>query len=158
MAIRVHKPGEAISLWRPFRDLEEYDWYLNDMMGSPYNSPLSWQIPRDKNWIPAVELIEKPAKYLVKIELPGMKEEDIDISLSGSYLIIRGEKKRESEVVEDECCRSEFVYGNFYRSVPIPAVVDSDKIEANYRNGVLEVNLPKIKAKQPKKIKVTPKK
>jgi HSP20 family protein len=158
MAIKIRKPGGAISVWRPFRDLEEYDWYMNDALGSRYHAPLYWQIQPDKNWMPAIEVIEKDNRFLVKAELPGMKEEDLDISLAGNYLVLRGEKKKESEIVEDECCRSEFVYGNFYRSIPIPATVDVEKIEASYKNGVLEVILPKTKTKQPKKIKVTPKK
>ena len=158
MAIKIRKPGSAISMWRPFRDPEEFDWYLNDVLGSPYHAPIFWQIPQDKNWMPAVEVIEKTSKFIIKAELPGMEEEDVDVSLAGNYLVIRGEKKRDSEIVEDECCRSEFLYGNFYRNIPIPATVDSEKIEASYKNGVLEITLPKIKAKQPKKIKITPKK
>jgi HSP20 family protein len=158
MVIKVRKPGGGISVWRPFRDLEEYDWYMNDALGSQYHAPLYWQIHQDKNWMPAIEVFEKDTRFLVKAEIPGMKEDDLDVSLAGNYLVIRGEKKKDSEVVEDECCRSEFVYGNFYRSIPIPATVDPEKIEASYKNGVLEVILPKAKVKQPKKIKITPKK
>jgi HSP20 family protein len=91
-------------------------------------------------------------------ELPGMKEEDIDVSVVGNTLTIRGERTAESEVKEDDyyCC--ERSYGSFSRSIAVPSNVDAQKIEANYEDGVLEVSLPKKPEVKPKKVTVSAKK
>jgi len=95
---------------------------------------------------------------VVKAEVPGMKEEDIDVSVVGDTLIIRGEKKAEAEVKEEDyyCC--ERSYGSFFRSVALPSTVDAKKIEASYDNGVLEITLPKAAEVKPKKVSISAKK
>ena len=111
-----------------------------------------------RGWTPAIEVFEKEDRFLVKAELPGMKEEDIDISAVGDTLTIKGERKVESEVKEEDyyCC--ERSYGSFFRSIALPSHVDAQKIEASYEDGVLEVSLPKIPEVKPKKISVSAKK
>jgi len=103
-------------------------------------------------------VFEKEDKFVVKAELPGMKEEDIDISVVGDTLTIKGERKAESEVKEEDyyCC--ERSYGNFSRSIAVPPNVDAKNIEASFEDGVLEVNLPKVPEVKPKKIAVSAKK
>jgi len=109
-------------------------------------------------WVPTIDVMEKDDKYIVKADLPGMKEEDVDVSVVGDALVIKGERKEESEVKEEDyyCC--ERSYGSFSRSVALPSNVDADKIEADYSDGVLEVTLPKAAGVQPKKIGVSAKK
>jgi len=99
-------------------------------------------------------MIEKEDRFIVKVELPGMKKEDIDISVTGNTLTIKGERKAETEVKEEEyyCC--ERSYGNFFRSLTIPVSVDIEKIEAKYKDGVLEIDLPKSPEVTPKKIDI----
>ena len=97
-------------------------------------------------------------KFVVKAELPGMKEEDIDVSVIGDTLTVKGEKKTESEVKEEDYYRCERSYGSFYRSVPLPSTVDASKIKADFEDGVLEVTLPKTAEVKPKKIAVSAKK
>lgn len=108
--------------------------------------------------MPAIEVFEKEDKFLVKADLPGIKEEDISVSAVGDTLTIRGERKAESEVKEEDyyCC--ERSYGSFFRSIALPSHVNADKIEASYDHGVLEVSLPKIPEVKPRKIAVTTKK
>jgi len=108
--------------------------------------------------MPAVDVFEKADKFVVKAELPGIKEEDIHVSVVGDTLSIRGEKKTETEVKEEDYYRSERSYGSFYRSIPIPSSVNADKISASFEDGVLEVALPKSAKGKPRKLTVSAKK
>ena len=108
--------------------------------------------------MPAVDVFEKGDKFVVKAEIPGMKEEDIDVSVAGNMLVIKGEKKTESEVKEADYYQCERAYGSFYRSIPLPSTVDTDKIEADFEDGVLEVTLPKSAEVKSKKVAVSAKK
>jgi len=108
--------------------------------------------------MPAVDVFEKEDRFVVKAELPGMKEDDIDVSVVGDTLSIKGEKKTETETKDEDYYRCERSYGSFYRSIPIPSNVDADKIEASFEDGVLEVALPKSAKVKPKKIAVSAKK
>jgi len=103
-------------------------------------------------------MFEKEDRFVVKAELPGMKEEDIDISVTDDTLTIKGEKKSESEVKDEDYYFSECSYGSFLRYVALPSNVDASKIGANFDDGVLEVNLPKMPEVKPKKVKVSAKK
>lgn len=142
--------------WRPLRELEEIGKHFEDIFGRP-SLPAMWKrFPiEERGWTPPVEIFEKDDKYVVKTELPGMKEEDIDVSVAGDMLTIKGERKSEKEVNETEyyCC--ERSYGSFLRSIALPSNVDSKKIEANYENGILEISLPKAAQIKTSKISVS---
>jgi HSP20 family protein len=112
----------------------------------------------EQEWLPAVEMYEKEDSYVVKAELPGMKLEDVDVSLSDDILTVKGEKKAEYEVSEKDYHFNERSYGSFMRSVRLPSNVDAKKIEAFFEDGVLEVTLPKAAEVKSKKITVTAKK
>lgn len=103
---------------------------------------------------PALDVAENDNAYIVTAELPGIDPKDIDISLEGNVLTLRGEKKEESEKKDKNYHRVERRYGSFVRSLTLPAEVNADKIEADYRNGLLEVTLPKSETVKPKKITV----
>jgi HSP20 family protein len=109
-------------------------------------------------WAPAIDVFEKDDKFVVKAELPGMKEEDINVSVVGDTLTIKGERKAESEAKEKDYYYCERSYGSFSRSLALPSNVDAQKIEANYEDGVLEISLPKIPEVKPKKVSVSAKK
>jgi HSP20 family protein len=136
MVLERWRPRWDITPWRPF-------WWLS---------------AEERGWMPAIDVFEKDDKFVVKAELPGMKEEDIDVSVVGDTLTIKGERKTETEVKEEDYCRCERSYGSFVRSIPLPSTVNADKIEANYEGGVLEVSLPKVAKVKPKKVKVSAKK
>ncbi len=131
---------------RPFREMEDWDRDFEDMFGKPL-----WPAER---WMPAIDVFEKEDRFMVKADLPGMKMEDIDVSVVGNSLVIKGEKKSESEVKEEDYYRAERSYGSFFRSMPFPSDVDVKKIDATYENGVLEVTLPKMAEAKPKKVRV----
>jgi HSP20 family protein len=154
MAIERWRPRWGITPWRPLRELEEWERRFDDLLGRPL-----WRLPvEERGWMPAVDIFEKEDKFVVKAELPGIKEDDIHVSVVGDTLSIKGEKKTETEVKEEDYYRSERSYGSFCRSIPLPSNVDADKIEASFEDGVLEVALPKSAKVKPKKIAVSAKK
>jgi len=159
MVMERWRPRRGLVPWRPFRELEEMERYFEDVFGQP-SLPAAWRrIPMvEMGWAPAIEVFEKEDKFVVKAELPGMKEEDIDVSVVGDTLTIKGERKAGSEVKEEDyyCC--ERSYGSFSRSIALPSSVDAKKIEASYEDGVLEVSLPKAPEVKAKKVTVSAKK
>jgi HSP20 family protein len=108
--------------------------------------------------MPKMDIFEKEDKFVVKAELPGIKAEDIDISVTGDMLTIKAEKKSESEVKEENYYRREASYGSFARSIRLPSSVNVDKITASCEDGVLEIDLPKTGLVEPKKIPMGAKK
>lgn len=103
---------------------------------------------------PDIDLYEDQNEIVVKAELPGMTKDDIQISLNDNILTIRGEKKKEEEDQGKDYYRSERVYGAFVRSLALPAEINPDKVRATFRNGVLEIRLPKTEQAKKKEIKV----
>jgi HSP20 family protein len=103
---------------------------------------------------PAVDVIEDDAAVRVTAELPGLDEKDFHIEVRNDRLILRGEKKSSREEKKRDCFFSECSYGSFSRSIALPCEVDADKATANYKNGVLNITLPKVEGAQPKRIKV----
>jgi len=106
------------------------------------------------DWIPAVDVRETENEIVLELEAPGLKEEDLDISISDGSLCIKGEKKREEEKEEGSYHVVERSYGAFQRSIPLPSNVDEDKAKADFKSGVLKVRLPKNEEAKPKQIKV----
>lgn len=105
-------------------------------------------------WAPALEVYEKDDNFVVKAELPGIKKDDVDVSITGDTLTIRGQKKASTEVKDEDYYRCESQYGSFSRSVTLPAVVDAKKVDASYEDGVLEIHLPKAKEVVPNKVEI----
>ena len=159
MVMERWRPRWGITPWRPFRELEEMGRRFEDIFGRPF-LPTVWRRlhMEERGWAPPIEVFEKEDKFVVKAELPGMEEEDIDVSVTGDTLTIKGERKAEAEVNEEDyyCC--ERSYGSFLRSIALPSTVDAKKIEAGYEDGVLEVTLPKATEVKPKKVAVSAKK
>jgi HSP20 family protein len=142
------------------RDLEDLERrFDNILFGHPFISRMSRRFPTEVGeWMPTVEMLEKADKFIVRAELPGMKKEDIDISVSDNNLTITGERKTESETKEEDyyCC--ERSYGRFFRSISLPSNIDSGKVSASLDEGVLEIGLPKIAQAKTKKVSVAAKK
>jgi HSP20 family protein len=104
---------------------------------------------------PALDVFEDTEHFIVKAELPGMKKEDIDVSLHDGSLSISGERKSETKHEEAEIYRAERFFGRFQRTVALPATIVADKIRAQYKDGILTVTLPKTEEAKPKQIDVT---
>jgi len=106
-------------------------------------------------WSPALDVSDDKDNLVVKVELPGLKKEEINLSLHDGVLTISGERKREVEKKDGESFRSERYFGKFQRSVTLPTAVDSNKVNASYKDGVLTVELPKAEEAKPKQIAVS---
>lgn len=146
----------SLTKWRPTlpsrwdRDLfEEIDRYFDEPFGL-----LRRPFGRMEGWGLSLDVAEEDAAYVVKASLPGMKPEEIDVTVSDNVLTIRGEMKRDEEIAEEKYHLRERRYGAFSRSITLPGVVETDKIEAQYADGVLTLRLPKSEVVQPKRITV----
>ncbi|HVW65935.1 MAG TPA: Hsp20/alpha crystallin family protein [Nitrosospira sp.] len=106
-------------------------------------------------WAPAVDIKEAPDKFILQADLPGVKPEEIDISMEDGVLTVKGEKKTEATVDKEGYKRVERTYGSFYRRFSLPDTANPDGISAKSNHGVLEIVIPKREAVQPKKINVT---
>jgi len=138
-----------VTPWKPLRELSNLRREMEDFWGNLASEREF--LPMRGEWIPAVDVSETKDALVVKAEIPGMESKDIDISLSGDLLTIKGEKKQKTEEKKENYHRIETHYGAFSRGIRVPVSVDSNKIEASYDKGVLKITLPKkeeIKAKQ----------
>lgn len=119
---------------------------------------LSWPT-RDSGlfsgWSPALDVYDDKDRFGVTVELPGMKKEDIHLSIQDGVLTVSGERKHERENKEGETFRSERFFGKFQRSVTLPAMVDAAKVKASYKDGILSIDLPKAEEAKPKQIEVS---
>ena len=142
----------AIIRWSPVRDMmsvqDEMNRLLGDVFGRRYaeESTLPWQ--------PPVDIEETREDYVVKAELPGLRQEDIKILVEDNRLVIRGEKHREAEVAGTNYHRVERVYGQFERSFTLTHAVRADRIEAVYRDGILTVRIPKAEEAKAREIQI----
>ncbi|MHC4606268.1 MAG: Hsp20/alpha crystallin family protein [Planctomycetota bacterium] len=108
--------------------------------------------PEVRGWIPSLDVTEEDGSYLVRAEIPGVEEKDLNISIHKNVLSISGEKKEESEKKEEGYYHVERRFGSFHRDIPLPAEIDEGRVEAEYANGVLSVRLPKSEEEKPKRI------
>ena len=143
----------TISRWEPFRNVstlqEQFNRLFEDsFFRRPDNSSIT-------AWAPAVDIYEDDQQMVIKADLPEVDEKDIDIRLENNTLTIRGERKFENKVAEENYLRVERTYGSFSRSFALPNTVSSEGIQADYRNGVLTISLPKREESKPRQIKVT---
>lgn len=140
-----------ITRWEPFQGTnlqEQVSRFLESSFGSTdKNSSLA-------TWAPAVDIHETEGELVVKADLPGIAEEDIDVRVEKNMLTIRGERKFEKSVNDDNYLRVERAYGSFSRSFSLPNTVNTEAVQAEYRNGVLTVTMPKREESKPKQVKV----
>ena len=106
------------------------------------------------NWVPAIDVYQDRDNVIVRAELPGMKKQDIDVSLHDGTLTISGERKHDEKAEESNSYRSERFFGRFQRTISLPVSVDAGKVVATYKNGILTVSLPKTEEAKPKQIAV----
>ena len=145
----------AIVRWDPFRDLAGLQERMNRMFDESYRSSRGnedWGL--GGAWAPAVDIYEQDGNIVVKAELPGVDPKDVDVRVENNTLTLRGERKLDSEVKQDNYHRVERSYGTFTRSFTLPSVLDQEKIKAEYKDGVLKVIIPKHEQAKPKQISI----
>jgi len=144
----------SLRRWRPMRDLvgmrEEMNRLFDDFFtGWPERRGLM-----EGEWAPSVDVAEADTEVVVTAELPGVKQEDVEVTITNDILTLKGEKKEEKEIKKENYHRVERSYGSFQRSISLPAGVQGDKAKAGYKDGVLKVTVPKAEAAKPKQIKI----
>jgi len=105
-------------------------------------------------WAPPVDIFEKQDDLVIRAEIPGVEMEDVNVRIENGVLTLHGQRKQETEVREENAYRMERVYGTFTRSFSFPTTVDASKVTATYKNGVLEVIVPKVETAKPKQIEI----
>jgi HSP20 family protein len=139
--------------WQPMNDLVSLRDAMDRLFEDSFVTPRTWLAPQGMSE-PSLDVYETANEVVVKAALPGIKPEDVDITLTGEMLTITGETKEETEQKDKNYIRRERRYGSFSRSVALPEGLEGDKAEAKFENGVLTLSIPKSEQVKPKKIQV----
>jgi HSP20 family protein len=139
--------------WDPYREMLNLRQTMDRMFEDTFLWPARSQYEMSGGNLP-LDIYQTKNDVVVKAALPGLKPEEVDISLSGETLTIKGEHREEKEIKEAEYIRREHRYGSFSRTVTVPVAIQSDKAQATFENGILTLTLPKAEAVKPKQIKV----
>ena len=145
MAIKQWQPRGLMR--SPFRDLARE---MEDTFGRFFPA---WS-SEERGWMPAIDMVDQNDEIVVKADLPGLDEKDIEVTVQDGTLTIRGERKAEKEEKKEDYYYAERSYGAFMRSLPLPRGVDADKVKATFKKGVLEVHLPKAKEAKGKTVEI----
>jgi HSP20 family protein len=137
--------------WSAFDQLTNIRDEINRLFESPYENGSSDVF---NSWAPALDLYEDNDNLVVRAELPGMKKEDIELSLQDNVITVSGERKNEKKYDGGQTSREERFFGRFTRSITLPKQVDSGKVRASYKDGVLTVTLPKAEEAKPRQIQI----
>lgn len=144
----------ALIRWTPLRSVmsfrDEMDRLLDDFYGRMAPSGEMYE----GDWFPPMDLSENDGEVIACLEIPGLAKDDIKVSVQNDVLTISGEKKQEQTEEKENVHKVERTYGMFKRVLKLPAEVDSAKVKASYKDGVLKVKLPKVEAKKPKEIPI----
>jgi HSP20 family protein len=140
------------------RMTSEFDRLFDEPMFAGFRLPARMaELDEKIEWTPRIEVFEKDNRLVTRVDLPGMKKEDVKVEVADGQLAISGTRTRETEEKQDQFYRSEREYGSFYRAVPLPEGVGLDDVKATYNNGVLEVSIPmpaKPEEQKPRQVKI----
>ena len=145
----------AVVRWEPFRDLLSLQDRMNRMFDESYRGRSAsddWAL--GGTWAPAVDIYEHEGNIVLTAELPGVDPKDVDVRVENNVLTLRGERKWSDDVQRESYHRVERAYGSFTRSFTLPNVVDTEKIKADFKDGMLKLVLPKREEAKPKQISI----
>jgi HSP20 family protein len=144
----------ALVRWDPFRELEEVSDRLNRVLGPDARRSHGKETMIVADWTPSVDITETEGEYLIKAEIPDVRKEDVKVTLEDGVLTIQGQRKQEKEEKGTKYHRIERSYGSFARTFSLPDVIEADKVKAEFKDGVLNLHLPKSEKAKPKAIEV----
>ena len=144
----------AITRWDPFREVAALQNRMNALFQDVTRGQESNDVLATTGFVPAVDVYEDEHKVVLKLEVPGIEEKDLDVRVENNTLTVKGERKFEKEEKEENFHRIERRYGNFYRAFTLPTTIDTDSVQANYDAGVLRIELAKRQEAKPKQIKI----
>ena len=146
----------ALIRWEPARELQSIQQEMNRLFGTYFDSPTtSGNGDSYRRWIPAMDLVEEGDHYVLRADLPGVSEKDVNVELEDNVLTISGERKSEHEHREEGYYRIERASGAFSRSLTLPEGIDPDSVQARFDNGVLEVRVPKPEERKPRRVAIS---
>jgi HSP20 family protein len=145
----------SVTRWDPFRELEEMSDRLNRVFGRPQNpSHNGRELMTMSDWTPTVDICETDREYLIKMELPEVRKQDVKVTVEDGVLTIQGERQQEREEKGKKFHRVERSYGTFLRGFTVPDDVDGAGVSAEFKDGMLALHLPKSEKAKPKAIEV----
>ena len=151
------EPENVVARWNPFREMEQFRREMDELFGRFFDwRPTPLATPTEFEFTPAFDVYETPDEFVVFVTTPGVSEKDLNVELSNGTLTVTGERKA---LIEGENVQAHYVsrmggYGKFSVAYTLPAAIDENRVKAVYRNGVLEVRLPKAESAKPKTVKV----
>ena len=140
--------------WDPFRELEDMSERLNRVFSRPSLRNSGKENLTVADWMPTVDISETEGEYLIKAELPEVRKEDVKVTVENGVLTLQGERRQEKEEKGKRFHRVERSYGSFVRSFTLPESVDESSVKAEYKDGALNLHLPKSEKVKPKAIDV----
>jgi HSP20 family protein len=141
--------------WNPFRELDDFRRKLSTAIGEGEGTQEAGNLSLGTaDWSPSVDIEEDDNEFLIKADLPEVKKDDVHVTVEGRTVTISGERKIESETTERKVHRSERCFGSYSRSFRLPESVDTGKMNAGFKDGVLTVHLPKSKENRPKQVEI----
>jgi HSP20 family protein len=144
----------TIVRWEPLRELGALQTEMNRLFNSVFDSPGPGNGGTMRRWMPAMDLVETDEHFVLKADLPGLTEEDVNLELEGNVLTVSGERKAEHEDRREGYYRVERASGQFARSLTLPEGVNADAVEASFDKGVLEVRIPKPEERKPRRVSI----
>lgn len=143
----------AIVRYNPFRDLRAMQEQMNHLLDMAWSRDSGEEL-REGVWHPPVDIFETEDAVIIKAELPGIEQKDIEVKIEDGTLVLRGERKHDEEIKKENYHRVERYYGPFQRSFALPNAIDQEKVKATCEKGVLTIVLPRREEKKPKQINV----
>jgi HSP20 family protein len=145
----------TIVRWEPLRELNSLQSEMNRLFNTVFDAPSGSSGSVLRRWVPAMDLVEAENHYVLRADLPGMSEEDIQIEFEDGTLTVSGERKAEHEEREEGFHRVERSFGAFSRSLTLPKGIDADAVTASFDRGVLEIRVPKPEERKPRRITIS---
>src|SRR5436309_13491537 len=147
----------ALIRWEPVRELSSIQNEMNRLFNTFFDEPSAGENSGTslRRWIPPMDLVETDDDFVLRADLPGLTEADVNIELEDSVLTVSGERKAEHEERKEGYYRVERASGNFSRSLTLPEGIDPEKVQASFEHGVLEVRIPKPGQRKPRKVTIS---
>jgi HSP20 family protein len=141
----------AIVRWNPYKEINSLHREMNQLLDTLAPTRLSWNV---EPIVPAAQIQETPEDIRLKLELPGIDAKDLEVQVSAEAVSISGERKEETKTEDKGVTHSEFRYGQFRRTIPLPTRVENTEVQAEYKDGILSLVLPKAASEKNKVVKV----
>ncbi len=144
----------AIVRWDPVRELDSFQTDMNRLFDGFFGVRNGASGGGHRRWIPAMDLVETDEHLVLRADLPGLSEDDVEVEIKDGVLTVSGERKAEHEEKQEGYYRVERAFGRFSRSLTLPKGIDPEAVTASFTNGVLEVRIPKPEERKPRKISI----